>query len=330
MASMFKRARPGVVDKVEARGAASPQALRAWMAGTAPGPSDPANPIPELHRTLSELSLAAQGAVDHAVLEAMSALIEDDTLGVPHFPDTPLALDEELGKPEPSQRAILRIVERDPELVRLIWKRATQANFRTGPVSIGQAITRLGVDELWRLGVSHALMTVVFQVPGYTTTLDRARRQGLACAEVASWLAREPRGPHYIAGLLHDVGALLVLRSVKTAQRRERPTTSLVVELIRRTHAPLGLLAARAWGFGEEVGQAIAYHHDPRGAPSEHADMATRIQLADLAVRSVDPDEPTLDIHRATRHTGLGKSDVDQIVRMARVVVERLSEAGRG
>ena len=105
------------------------------------------------------------------------------------------------------------MVERDPGLVRRVWRQARSALYASPRGSLHHAVARVGLDALWRIGMSVCLNDTVLRVDGFQDEAGELRSLGIATAEVAAQLGGEKRGNLYMSGLLHDVGRLLVLRA---------------------------------------------------------------------------------------------------------------------
>ncbi len=295
-----------------------------WTLGTAPMAQTPGEVRVELEAHLRSLSAVAVDAPDRVLLDGMLATLEDDTLGLPQFPDTPIQLDEVLRAPDPRQRDVLHVIERDPELIRVVWAHASGSRFSGPPSGLEQAITRVGLDEVWRLGVKGALEAAVFTMPGHDAYIQAIRQRAHVTAEVAAWLVHESRGPHYLSGLLLDVGELLVHRFALGTGRRRRPASRLLQDLLRTTHTSWSFLVAHRWGLGAITAIGMGYHHDPDAAPPATRSVARIVRAADIAARTA-LEEPGSSWKAASAVLeGLGlESEPTRVIKMASVVAER-------
>jgi putative nucleotidyltransferase with HDIG domain len=156
---------------------------------------------------------------------------------------------------------VTAVVERDPGLVREIWVRASGANFRRPPSRLDEAISRVGFTELWRVTMQMAVQSPVFRAGRYQAEAELIHAHGTMCAEVAAQIAREPRGTAYLAGLLHDVGKLVIFRAA--GGLKDPPSPVLIARILQNHHSTIGMMAARSWNLGPEIEQAIGFHHHP-------------------------------------------------------------------
>jgi HD-like signal output (HDOD) protein len=218
-------------------------------------------------------------------------VVVGEKLEIPPFPDIARKLDSLLKKGDPRMSQVTKLVERDSALVRRVWMAGSSAVFPGPPDSVHHAIARIGFDALWRIGMSICVHSPLFRVAGYQARADAVRDHGLVVADMAAWLSGETRGKHYLAGLLHDVGKLVVFRAASTKDPEARPSEKLVDEIIDRHHSSLGVLAASAWALGDEVSEAIGFHHAPElgGSPAKVlwlADVATITAALELSGRA--------------------------------------------
>lgn len=89
----------------------------------------------------------------------------------------------------------------------------------------------------------------------------------MGTAEMAAKLSagHSASGELFLAGLLHDVGKLLVLKLAHEYERETgvRPTPEEVAETTRVRHAQLGGWLVARWDAPEKITDSIAWHHDP-------------------------------------------------------------------
>lgn len=201
--------------------------------------------------------------------------------------------------PPPARR--VAFARGDPDLSQALVRLANSTFYRTEvPVtSLEQAVLRVGEGGFRSVLLVRALPEIVGRpAPEFaaaaesiwahmrrTATLARRLAPGFQCdAEQA-----------YLAGLAHDVGKVILLGAICGIGLRDpaaaHPAQEAVEDLLVTLHEPLGGMAARAWGLGPEVADAIATHHrDP--LPVVPAPLPEIVFLADRADRAVETGAP--------------------------------------
>ncbi len=246
-----------------------------------------------LVRRLFELADSAPAPADRAFALRLVRTLGDPRLELPLFPDAAQALHKALSAGETSAAALVPWVQREPDLVRRVWQAASASSFARGVTSLDHAIARIGTEALWRLAMDAAVNGPVFRVGRLQPLLDRSRRQGLAAAEVAAWLAGEGRAEAWLAGLLHRSGMLLVLRA---AAQGPPPSPAAVERVAAAACAGLGALTVEVWGLGEAVAAAVGAHPEPEGAPPDHRSLSRLVWAAHVAVLSAEEGAAGRDV----------------------------------
>lgn len=239
--------------------------------------------------TLHQMEVEARSFDDRAFLRRLQAVVAMQDLGLPPFPGTVVELKRMLshGVEVPSFR-LANVIEKDHALVEEVLRQARGPSWSKGPESLHAAVTRIGNDALWRISMRFALEATVFFVPGYQADVERIRVHSLVVAEVAAWMLgdAEERGGAWLAGLLHDVGKLIVLREAGALGAPVSP--EVIQDVMDKTHASIGLLVATAWDFEELECGAIGLHHGEDGRRGPEARLGYYLHLADVAAHGVE------------------------------------------
>lgn len=259
---------------------------RPWEGGGTPDSADPSEVRPALMAALFDEVDKAKDAADQDFLRRLIRLLGTDKLDIPPFPDVAWQLDTLLRLSDPPLVKVVKIVRREAALVRRVWTQACSAYYARPPNSLDHAVARIGFDALWRIGMSTCLYSTVFRVRGFQEKADEVRQHGIVAAEVAAWLSREKLGPVYLAGLLHDVGKLLIYRAASAPKQGVLPSELLVDRIAAEHHGAIGVLVAFDWKLGAAVAGGIGYHHDPDKAPPVFQPTARNIQIANIAAHT--------------------------------------------
>lgn len=169
--------------------------------------------------------------------------------------------------------------------------------------SVRDAIVRVGMLETRNILMAIMLRSRVFRVPGFETLTQEMWEHALAASVTTRALAVHMRlDPDlgFLGGLVHDVGRGVVLSCAGDLRRRSRGRLQFDLALLERVneclHPGLGAVVANSWNLGDELGTAIAYHHEPEAAPESAQNFARLLwggdQLAKELCRRGQDDPP--------------------------------------
>ncbi|MCA9610011.1 MAG: HDOD domain-containing protein [Myxococcales bacterium] len=246
-------------------------------------------------RTLAEAIEHAGSARDRMPSPAVQRLVG----GMRQLPGRPAvfaALTEALGDPTTAFGDIAAVVERDVGVAAKLVQVANTAYFSRGGAigDVRSAVTRLGV----RLVRDLVLATEVFAWGGAPASMDvdAVHRRGLRAAAMARAIARSDSvDDAFLAGLLHDVGTLVLAREVpdawleaqETAAAEKRPVSEVERERLGASHAEVGAYLLGLWGLPYPCIDAVAAHHGPLAPaeptwpdPLEGMDATTAVHVA--------------------------------------------------
>jgi HD-like signal output (HDOD) protein len=142
------------------------------------------------------------------------------------------------------------------------------------------AVSRIGIVEVWRLSLETALDNLEIRPGPYKVIADGMRLHGSLVGEVTAGLAGQNRSQGFMAGLLHDVGMLLILQ----AASQNDAELSTVTSVIDQHHAAISVLIVDAWHLDRSIIPAVAFHHNPNVNNAGPRDLARLLALADIAV----------------------------------------------
>ncbi len=206
---------------------------------------------------------------------------------------------------------LARVCEGDLAVARALLREANSI-FYARPGQAPAASLREAIDRVGTGGVRNVLVDVTISAllcpsgsryASITAAIwAHAQRTGALARAAAPAFGVSPDRA-FAAGLLHDVGKLVLLdRAAALAEERTAPNVAwpaLRAALVA-LHEPLGALAVLRWGMGAEAAGAIATHHrapppamrDPMGEViylAERVDhAATRGDVLDLDVLWAD------------------------------------------
>lgn len=272
-------------------------------------------------------------------LEGLPAVAEiiKNIEDLPTLPDVVQAVSSLVNDPSSSAADLAKVISSDVALSARILKLANSPayGFSRKVVDIKHAIALLGFKETQALAISISVLDYAGEERDFD--LKSYWRHSFACATLAKLLAANLRSSEmesaFVAGLLHDVGKV-VLASNVFAQRRKASTggiktSSLVAdeERLGISHSEAGYLLVEHWLLPQALTNAIRYHHSPQQAPAG-AHLPGVICLADILCKKPSSEgEPAADENVASvaRLIGLSDNGLSQTLAIYRDIATDLS-----
>lgn len=238
-----------------------------------------------------------------SVLEAEHIVALGSLDRLPSPPQIYHDLQTALAHPDTTVMEVAALIERDPAISAKILQLVNSAFFSRMRriTNIQGAVSVLGLDLLQGLLLQEALYNSGFvAVPGLS--LEHEAQHALAIALAARHIAnRKDTGVAFTAGLVHDVGKLVLAERFGTAygdvlaraQTSSRSLAELEREAFRVHHGEAGAYLLGVWGLPDSVVEAAAWHHQPCAVERVDLDVVAVVHLASAVVRRV-PADPQL------------------------------------
>lgn len=188
-----------------------------------------------------------------------------------------------------------QLIQTDPAVVALLLRRLNSPYYRLDRQvqDLHVAARLLGFREFRNLAIT-VYMSRMFENSTDVGTFHAVDlwNHSVAVAAASHLVSRVcgcgVPGDAYIAGLLHDLGLLLINRQMprRFAQVVQRAASSAALTDVERgvygfDHAQLGGYAAQQWDFPPATVDAIRYHHDVHAAPTPHQELVFVVAAAD-------------------------------------------------
>jgi HD-like signal output (HDOD) protein len=254
------------------------------------------------------------------VTDALAALSRG-AVRIPVYPAVVSRLQSVAADDHAGARKIAEVVSSDPVLAALVLARAGAAASGAKPTSIDAAVYRLGHSELIQLALA-ANLGVMTAGPGVLAALrQRAWRDALLSAGLCEALAygrHLSRDQAYVAGLLHDFGAIVAIASLEwvatngvVAPRADAAWSAIVDQL----HVDVGHAVASAWKLAPELAEVIAEHHSPAASISANPllRLVTAVDTAIAALAATKDTLPVDPIAALSRVSGLEPGEAHAI-----------------
>lgn len=229
-------------------------------------------------------------------------------------PSTYARLDALIRDPESAIDDISSVINTDPALTTRLLRIVNSPfyGFPSQINTISRAITIVGTRELTNLVLATSVMNAFEGIPQNLMNTDDFWRHSLACAMTARHLAElcDERATErfFIAGLLHNIGALVLYQSVPELAREAINSAKFGHEVLHQAeqriigfdHTEAGEALIQAWRLPDSLAAVARYHHSPMQAPYFNQDVAF-VHVADVLVSGVpfghsgDQHVPPLD-----------------------------------
>lgn len=258
-----------------------------------------------------------------------------------------------------SMRDIAIVIEKDPSISAMVLRLANSSYYGLAQKvsSITTALSVLGLQTLKGL-VGTASILKIFTKSTFTVFRPQDLwLHSLGCASACRVLARKVNAKiqeeAFMAGLLHDIGTLVLLETVPSdmervmeglAAGRYASQVDAEREIVGFSHAEVGSAIALRWHFPEPLVHAIRYHHSAEAAsarvarppsagqdPSKGMLTVTALlgdQVAKALAMGRSPDPKVSPIGEDVWSlTGIPPAGIMEIMEEAVMVYEELSES---
>jgi HD-like signal output (HDOD) protein/CheY-like chemotaxis protein len=235
---------------------------------------------------------------------ASNSLIQGDPLfeplisriqSLPSLPSLYNKIQDELSSSDPSIGRVGEIIAQDPAMTAKILQIINSAFFGipqkiSNPAS---AVNMLGMDTVQAIVLSAHVFSQFDEVP-LSMDLDRMWNHSALVGNLSNQIAKAEGSDKQIcsdarvAGMLHDVGKLVLLANLPEEYVRLHKLADELkgnlFELERlewgATHAEVGAYLLGLWGLPESVVKAVALHHGPSDELSEEFSAVTAVFVA--------------------------------------------------
>lgn len=183
------------------------------------------------------------------------------------------------------ERALLDLIGNDPPIMSRIIGLSNSSLFGIGRkiLSLKDAAALLGSKRIRMISLSFAMMSSLPRQKAGLFDLEKFWQHSLSIAmtmgTLASFMPNELRPSEdevYLAGLLHDIG-FLVLDYLDpelsnkfhacVAARPEYPVGEIEMEIFGTNHCQLGAALGHHWELPESIISVIRHHHSDEGNP---------------------------------------------------------------
>ncbi len=278
-----------------------------------PSPRDDAQVLTEWEKPLRQAlehiyagSASTTSIQTQAAFEKPSASIVAELLNAARSFDRMGSLHASLSavdNPNISMKELGDIVTLDPVLSARVLKAVNSPAFclAQGVKSVHTGVTILGLTNLKNLIAFGALPDNLYTTANQRRMFKQIWRHMNTTAIVAAYMAKARRdmdsGPMYTAGLMHDIGKLILALRLPEDEFEYPRTPREEFRLFSTTHLYTGVLVAKNGFFPEQLLFLVQNHHQPAVFPvsqlhcnAEQAKQLTILFLANQIAKLITPD----------------------------------------
>jgi len=203
-------------------------------------------------------------------------------------------IQQALKNPESSFDDFARIIESDPNLTIRILNLVNSPYYglATKVESVNHAISMVGLEQLIEIALSTEIVNKFRGIPIKLLDIDTFWVHCLACGLAGRAIAASKKNPnpdsYYLAGLLHDIGRLVILKKLPKESEQalaesssgKKPLSQAELDIIGFNHDEVGEVLLKEWNLPPRMVEAVRYHHSPLKAQKYKAEAAI-LYLAD-------------------------------------------------
>lgn len=197
---------------------------------------------------------------------------------VPALPTAAVRALQLLQDPDSSIKDVMEAIEFDPGLTSNVLRLANSAYFAAPRriESLKDAVMRLGMNRIFQLVLTSAALPLVRQpIRGYDLSagelLEHSMAVALGVEELAKEVNRPVPGYAFTAGLLHDVGKIILGTFIEVdpapihalAFEENLPFDVAEERCVGINHAEAGALLLASWNLPESLIESVRHHHSP-------------------------------------------------------------------
>lgn len=204
----------------------------------------------------------------------------NDTTKLFSLPDIYFQLSEMVRDPRYTMTDFGKVISKDPALCARLLRIVNSPfyGFQSKVDTISRAITIIGIDDLNNLILATSVVDEFSRIPCELVDMTAYWMRSVHCGVIARLLAKRSGVLHaerlFLAGLLHDIGSLVLYirmpdaaRTVLLAANHDRGLVpGFEYQIIGFTHADVGRELLKSWGLPESLYETVGCYLEPSRA----------------------------------------------------------------
>lgn len=206
-------------------------------------------------------------------------LIKKDT-NLSTLPTIFMEIEEAIKKPNSSANYMANVISKDTSLSARLLKIVNSA-FYSLPIKVdtlSRAVSIVGTKQLSALALGINVITAFNNIPRDLVDMKSFWKHSVACGIISRIIANykgiQNTERLFVAGLLHDIGRLIMYNSVpgnvKNMLLKARNSNRLLHVVEHETmgfdHTTVGEMLLRKWKLPMSLEKSVKYHHSPKNS----------------------------------------------------------------
>ncbi len=218
------------------------------------------------------------------------------------LPGVYLKLKNILDDPNFSVAKVAVVISQDPAITLRLLRLVNSAYFglRTKVETVDRAVSLLGTDQVHNLVLTTAIAQSFDGLVTQVMDMPKFWHRSVKCAIVARLLAYQSEGCDgerlFVAGLLHDIGHLVMYKSIpnfsleaiNAAEENDEPVHKTERFLIGFDYAKVGGAIMHKWDLPQSLWETTKFHIEPSKAEKYQLETAL-LHLASILCRTEEP-----------------------------------------
>jgi putative nucleotidyltransferase with HDIG domain len=228
----------------------------------------------------------------------LSSLV-DENVNLPSLPHIFTEISRVINDPRSSAIHVANVISKDPNLSAKLLKIVNSAfySFPTKIDTISRAVMIVGSKQLSTLALGTSVINVFQDIPADLVDMKSFWKHSIACGISARMIASYKNVSNterlFVAGLLHDIGRLIIYKHFPREGReillQARRTNCLLrsaeFEILGFDHTQIGGMLLKKWKLPLMLEHAVGNHHQP--SKSQYLLEATIVCVADILINAL-------------------------------------------
>lgn len=263
-------------------------------------------------------------------MDSLKVYMGSNKAVLPVFSATGMKIQREAAKENPDNAVIEAMITQDPSLTSQVLHISNSAYYKRVQkvTTVSGAIVRMGSREIANTAILISQRSQFNSRDRLINTLmQNLWRHSVGSAIAAQWIVRHcdlntDAQEAFTAGLLHDMGKLLLLSITDGAKQSGHlakvPAAGLIFDVLNEHHTLYGYALLNQWRIPEAYCRVARDHHKPD--TDERDELMMVVRLADAATNCLgiglrQPDDCTLVELPEAVPFGLSESDMAEMTR---------------